>query len=250
MKNAMSMLTVTLGFIAATACAAESAPDLAVPKGFTTDVDAAMKRAAARGVRTLVLFTGSDWCVWCKKLAEEVLSTPEFLASATGKYELACCDFPSGRRLPDALKRRNEALKERYGVTAFPTVAVLDVRGNLETKLSYKNGGAEKWLAYAESEIASAGLVAKYLKPFDDEYNEIDDKAFADFKIAEAAIKGVEGEDARLKVWKSLLDGHLAKARDFEKRLSKAEMPDSLSERKKDLLESIRHVAFALEHMQ
>lgn len=53
---------------------AATAAATAEQTGFTTDYDAALKRAAEQGKRTLVLFTGSDWCVWCKKLDDETFA--------------------------------------------------------------------------------------------------------------------------------------------------------------------------------
>ena len=44
------------------------------PKGFTDDLDAAMKRAAGNGRKIVAVFSGSDWCGWCMRLEKEVLS--------------------------------------------------------------------------------------------------------------------------------------------------------------------------------
>ncbi len=41
---------------------------------WTEDAQEAMTRAATQKKDLLVLFTGSDWCPYCKKLDEEVLS--------------------------------------------------------------------------------------------------------------------------------------------------------------------------------
>ena len=39
------------------------------------------------------LFTGSDWCIWCKRLEGEVLSQDEFLKYAGRKLILFKADF-------------------------------------------------------------------------------------------------------------------------------------------------------------
>ncbi|MBQ9430515.1 MAG: thioredoxin family protein [Kiritimatiellae bacterium] len=231
--------------VAATAAATAAA---AAQTGFTTDYDVALKRAAEQGKRTLVLFTGSDWCVWCKKLESEVFSKPEFLAAAKEKYELVCCDFPSKKKLPPELKKRNEELQKKYSVNGFPTVVALDKNGKLLATLGYKQGGAEKWLEYAEKEIAAGGDVAKFLKPFDDEFQKLDDETFAIFQKAQKAIRGVQGEDERAKICKPMFEAPLAKLKDFVARLRAAEMPESVAEKKADLIAAADHVIFALQH--
>ena len=57
-----------------TVAAVLAAGVFAMPVGFTDDWDAALKKAAAEKKTVLALFTGSDWCIWCKRLEGEVLS--------------------------------------------------------------------------------------------------------------------------------------------------------------------------------
>ena len=53
------------------------------------------KLAAAALDRPILMdFTGSDWCVFCKKLHREVFDTPEFLAWAQKKVVLLELDYP------------------------------------------------------------------------------------------------------------------------------------------------------------
>lgn len=217
-------------------------------EGFTTDYDGALKRAAERGVLTLVLFTGSDWCAWCQLLEEEVLSKKEFIAKAKDLYELVYCDFPQGKKLPKELAARNKLLSKKYNVESFPTVIVVDKAGNAVTKLGYREGGPEKWLEYATKEISIADVVAKYLKPFDDEYGKIDDEAFAAFEKGREAMKDETDMKKRAAIFDPIVAAPLAKAKDFASRLRAAEMPEELSERKADLIEAVDHVIFALEN--
>ena len=227
--------------------AADSAP-AATPEGFTTDYDGALERAASRGVHTLVLFTGSDWCCWCQKLEEEVLSKPEFVAKAKELYELVYCDFPSEKKLPEEIAARNKKLEEKYKVEGFPTVVVLDKTGQKVATLGYREGGPEKWLEYAEKEIAISGVVEKHFKPFDEEFGRLDDESFAAFEKAREAIKNEGDKIKRIETAKKLMAGPLAKMKDFRKRLAEAEMPQELAEKKSDLLDAVDHVIHALEN--
>ena len=76
------------------------------PAGWTDDFDAAKKQAAAEGKMLLVDFSGSDWCVWCKKLDREVFAKPEFLDGVKKDFVLVMIDSPKDQSLlsPKAAK--------------------------------------------------------------------------------------------------------------------------------------------------
>ena len=85
--------------------------------GFDEDYDAALARAKTANTPLFVLFTGSDWCIWCKRLESEVLSKPEFLDFATNAYTLAVVDMPSDKSKQSAgRRRRNSELVAKYKV--------------------------------------------------------------------------------------------------------------------------------------
>lgn len=208
--------------------------------GKETTVSPAAERnefVRADGKTTLLLFTGSDWCIWCKKLEKEVFSTPEFKKGIEGKYELVVCDFPRDKsKIDPATTKRNQALKKKFSPRGFPTVFAIAPTGETICSLGYHEGGPEAWLKYAKNEIAIADVVATYLKPFNDEFDKLDNEIFPLFQKVEAK-----------KLEKSALDAPLAKLREFVKRLESAKMPESLAARKKDLLDYAKHVVKALE---
>ena len=41
-----------------------------------------------------MIYAGSDWCYWCKKLEKEVLSDPLFVAGVMDDYVLVFIDSP------------------------------------------------------------------------------------------------------------------------------------------------------------
>ena len=43
-----------------------------------TNMDTAREEARSEDRPIFVFFTGSDWCGWCKKLSNEILTKPEF----------------------------------------------------------------------------------------------------------------------------------------------------------------------------
>ena len=90
------------------------------------DYEAALERAVSQERPVLMLFTGSDWCVWCEKLAKELFESAAFVQFAQDRLVLVRLDYPRRRRLPPLIERRNRALKERFSVEAFPTVILVE----------------------------------------------------------------------------------------------------------------------------
>lgn len=100
------------------------------PSGWLDDFAEAQKLAKEEKRPMLVLFTGSDWCGWCKKLHGDVLSKPEFEKfAASKKLVLVYIDFPQESNMTKAEKERNKQLASTYKVRGFPTTVVFDANG-------------------------------------------------------------------------------------------------------------------------
>lgn len=95
------------------------------------DLEAAKARAAAENKAVLVDFTGSDWCGWCIRLRQQVLDTPAFEAYAKDKFVLMEVDVPQNPKFDKNLLARNQKLCEQYGVEGFPTILVLNPKGDV-----------------------------------------------------------------------------------------------------------------------
>lgn len=117
-----------------------------VPEGWITDYQAALTQAKAEGKHVLIDFTGSDWCGWCIKLHDEILSQPEFAAYAEEHLVLLYLDFPRRTAQTDELKEQNQLLAQRFGVQGFPTLFLLDGEGTPVARLGYMRGGPEPFL--------------------------------------------------------------------------------------------------------
>ena len=111
----------------------EEASDEAGGKGLAwlTDFEAAKKQAAAEKKPILMFFTGSDWCIWCQRLHEDVLDEDEF-KDFSKELVLLELDFPQEKELPEALKKQNAELSERFGVDGYPCTVVLEPDGKTE----------------------------------------------------------------------------------------------------------------------
>ena len=100
----------------------------------------------------MLIFSGSDWCPWCKKLTNEVFKTHEFAAWSTRnvvKYEV---DFPhSAYQQSTKTQQTNHALKQKYGtwVQVFPTVLFIQPDGTVIGKMQYDGKGVAGFVSQA-----------------------------------------------------------------------------------------------------
>lgn len=143
------------------AAAAEETPELKegeiMPEDegiWTVDLKRAQKSAKESGKKLLILFTGSDWCHWCKKLSEEVFSKPEFEQEVVKLFVPVKLDFPSKVKFPEAVRKSYKAEMERYDIRGFPTVILSDAEGNAFAVCGYSSGGEGPYLEMLRGLIA------------------------------------------------------------------------------------------------
>jgi hypothetical protein len=123
------------------------------PRGMSwgTDFNAALDQAKGEKKHTLLFFTGSDWCGWCKKLNREILSTNEFSQYAQDKLVLVELDYPQHKAQSDQLRAQNRMLEGRYNISGFPTVIVLDSTGKAVARMGYQEGGPGPFIAQVQA---------------------------------------------------------------------------------------------------
>ncbi len=127
-----------------------------------TNYDEGMRQARTSSKPVLILFTGSDWCTWCKKLEQEVLDRPEFAASAGDKFVFIKIDFPMNKKLPADQTARNKQLQKEYGVSGFPTLVMLDSQQQKQIgTVGYRPGGPK---AYSDYVLQMVGQYGSYQK--------------------------------------------------------------------------------------
>ena len=113
-----------------------------------TDYEQARKQARAHGKDLLLDFTGSDWCVWCKRLEQEVFGRESFQKEAAKHFVLVKIDFPQDKRQPAALVEQNRGLMAQFVVEGYPTIYLVDVDGRPYASTGYKKGGPEIYLGH------------------------------------------------------------------------------------------------------
>jgi thiol-disulfide isomerase/thioredoxin len=92
-----------------------------------TDLDAAKAQGVKENKPVLVDFTGSDWCPPCKALHKNVFESAEFAAVAA-KYVLVELDYPRTKAQPAELKAKNREWQQKFSITGFPTVLLIDAK--------------------------------------------------------------------------------------------------------------------------
>jgi thiol-disulfide isomerase/thioredoxin len=135
----------------APAPAAAEAPMAAGGAPWGSDFKSALDQAKGEKKHTLLFFTGSDWCGWCKKLNREILSTNEFAQYAQDKLVLVELDYPHHKPQSDELRAQNRLLEGRYNITGFPTVIILDSAGKAVARLGYQEGGPGPFVSQIRS---------------------------------------------------------------------------------------------------
>ncbi|NQV23127.1 MAG: thioredoxin family protein [Rhodopirellula sp.] len=130
----------------------EPAPvDKAWRKQWITSFEAAKVQAQKQNKDILVNFTGSDWCTWCIRLAQEVFSRPGFADYAQKNFILVEADFPQNQLgQPEAIDPQHQELADRYEFQGFPTIMLFDKQGRPFAQTGYQPGGPEAYNAHLD----------------------------------------------------------------------------------------------------
>ena len=136
MKNILSLLLL---FIAS----------LGYSQDWRTNFKEASSDAAAQSKPIVLVFSGSDWCAPCIKLDKNIWQSEAFKNYATANYILQRADFPRKKQnqLEGELEKQNRGLAEKYNSDGiFPLVVVLDAKGKVLGKTTYKNVSPEEYI--------------------------------------------------------------------------------------------------------
>jgi len=115
------------------------------------DLPGALSQARSENKLVLLDFTGSDWCPWCIKFDQDVLSTGQFASYAAAKLILVKLDFPRHTPQSDELRRANQVLYNQFHVDGYPTYILLNANGNeLGRQVGYLAGGPNAFISELE----------------------------------------------------------------------------------------------------
>jgi thiol-disulfide isomerase/thioredoxin len=143
----MSSMNRRIAGAAAVACILWSA---GVSRGdddlWQTNFEAAKAKAKAEHKMLLVEFSGSDWCPWCKKLKTDVFDKESFKTAARKGFVLVNLDYPNQNHQSAEIKRQNSELLKQYKVNVYPTIFVMDAKGQPVAQTFYHAGGPEDYM--------------------------------------------------------------------------------------------------------
>ena len=149
MKKYMALFA-TLLFLTSVGCAQNQAEPKSDNLSWYINLEEAVKVAQEENKNILVNFTGSDWCVWCIRLSDEVFTKDEFGRYANDNLVLVKLDFPRKTSLPEHEQQYNNGLAQKYGIKGFPTILLLDSDGNLVQRTGYQPGGPENYIKHID----------------------------------------------------------------------------------------------------
>lgn len=119
-----------------------------------TNYEQAVTQAKNQDRPLMLYFSGSDWCKPCIIWKKEVFDTESFQQYANNTIVPVKLDFPrlKKNRLPDDQVQQNESLAKKYNNEGvFPMVVFIDAEGSVIEKSSYREGGPDEFILYAES---------------------------------------------------------------------------------------------------
>ena len=127
-----------------------AAPAFADGPTWFADYDTAAKEATKTGKDLLVDFTGSDWCVWCKRLHAEVFDFEAFQKGVENDFILVALDFPNSDEAKAKVPNpdRNDELQQKYAIKGFPTILLMTPEGEVYGRTGYQEGGPEKYVTH------------------------------------------------------------------------------------------------------
>ena len=121
-----------------------------------TDYQEALTVAEQTGRPILTVFTGSDWCVHCKTLEQNVLHTSTFQDWAADRVVLLMIDLPQ-QGITQETRQSRSRVCIKYGVRTFPSVLLIAADGSRITGQSgYGGQSAASWVAALDGHVQPA----------------------------------------------------------------------------------------------
>jgi protein disulfide-isomerase len=117
------------------------------------NLESAIEIAKEENKTVFINFTGSDWCKYCIKLDQEVLSQNEFKKFAQENLILVKLDFPRKIKQSQETIDYNRNLMNKYRVPGFPSIILLNGDGNQIGSTGYLPGGPQNYVKHLKEII-------------------------------------------------------------------------------------------------
>lgn len=144
------MLVFTLLILASFGCSDNTAKTNPEAGNITwlENLEEGIKIAKEENKNVLINFTGSDWCIWCKRLNKEVFTQKTFKDYAKDNLVLVKLDFPRTIEQSPHKKMYNNNLARQFGIQGFPSIILLNDEGKFVGKTGYQQGGPENYVKH------------------------------------------------------------------------------------------------------
>ncbi len=111
---------------------------LVLTSSWTTDYSESVRESIEKKLPVLLFFSGSDWSAQSMQLKHEVLDSSSFQERVEDKFICVEINFPKHTQLSSPVERDvNEMLRQRFGITSYPTLILLATDGREITRLGY-----------------------------------------------------------------------------------------------------------------
>jgi thioredoxin-related protein len=125
---------------------AQQLPKFDYTGSWTTDYRKAQSIAAQTGRDLFLSFTSFDSSEFCQKLDAEIYQQEAFKEYAKKNLVLVRIDFPKSTTQPATLMTQNQALAEQYNIRGYPSIILLNPKGQKVGTAKYMAGGAEPFI--------------------------------------------------------------------------------------------------------
>jgi thioredoxin-related protein len=120
------------------------------PTPWLNNLNKAEQLAKTENKLILLNFSGSDWCIPCIKLRNDIFNSDAFTQYAKDKLVLVNADFPRNKKneLSKEQQKENDALAAKYNPEGrFPFTILLDSNGNkLKVWDGYYSNGPDNFV--------------------------------------------------------------------------------------------------------
>lgn len=122
MKSTYKLLLAVLVFAFAPFSQTLHAQEVKDGLTWYSDINKAYEVSTKTHKPIFAFFTGSDWCIWCHRMEQNVMAKNTFKDWAKKNVVLLELDFPRNKKLPDNIAQQNNSLQQFFKVQGFPTV--------------------------------------------------------------------------------------------------------------------------------
>ena len=148
LKNSMKKIIFLLFTLFSISCQMNTNSTEEPKKIWFTNVSEAIEESKVSGKPIFAFFTGKEWCSWCKKLEQQVLSKEGFISYAKENLVLLELDFPRGKR---NLPQKQIELARKFNIKGYPTVILMDASTNKIAKTGYEAMSPEQYVDHVKA---------------------------------------------------------------------------------------------------